>query len=314
MSNSSAAKQDIPQNPAFTFQPPPGGDVSLKSCDGVIFLAHSMLLGMASKVFSDMFTSPTVADAVELAEDAEAISIMLAFIYPVMRPPIDTIPLFEKAVRVAHKYDIDVLFKTLDQTGIQQPGLVRRHPLRVFILAAEYGLRETQAHAAKLVWLQDRSTLSPEGLVQLAKEFPNSAHIIGLVGVQLIRPGILGALLNQGNMAYQTWPVRGSGYYISCSSCLQKYTTTNEGRIYYRPGWLIAWASSLHSALMSSPLSECDKYFQGSYIWELKRIGGCCSACIEMSFSQRAEFDKWAADTRLLLETELAKLDVLYTL
>jgi hypothetical protein len=290
--------------------------VSLKSCDGTTFLAHSQSLSLASKVFSDMFISPTVADVIELVEDAEAVSIMLAFIYPVIRPPIDTIPLLEKAMRVAHKYDIDVLLKTLEQTGIQQQGLIARNPLRVFLLAADHGLRETQAHAAELVWLQDRNKISPDGLAKLAKEFPNSAHFIGLVGIQLVRPGILEAVLTQaGRIAHLTYPVKGDGcQHLACAKCLPKYAmTSGSGSVHYRPGWLHAWASYLHTALKSNPLKECNKYFQVSYLWELKGLGHC-AACVDTSFLYRVVFEKWAKETHKLLETELAKLDVLYAL
>jgi hypothetical protein len=287
--------------------------VSLKSCDGVIFLVHAMLLGLASKVFSDMFTIPTTADVVELAEDAEAISIMLAFIYPVVPPRIDTISLFEKAMIVAHKYDIDVLVKILEQTGIQQRGFIRRDPLRIFRLAADYGLRDTQTHAAKLVGLQHRDMLSLDGLVKLAKEFPNSAHIIGLVGAQHLRPEILNSLLTPGG---RIWPARDENtglQYLKCpiSTCYASVVTV-EGSLRYRPGWFPSWSQSLRSALSEKPLDECDSYFQVSCLRQIKPSG--CEQCTDQTFKELTHFKKWAKDTRLLLETELANLDVLYAL
>ncbi|KAG8747674.1 hypothetical protein FRC10_000217 [Ceratobasidium sp. 414] len=177
----------------FSFRPPAGGDVSLKSSDGTIFVVHSLLLSLASKVFSDMFASTTKADVVELAEDAEAISLMLAFIYPVVRPPVDTIPLLEKAMLVAHKYDVEGLAKSLEQN--QQRALIRCDPARVFRLAADYGFREMQTLAAMLIGSSKLDLLEVDGLLQFSKEFPGSAHIIGVVGAQGARARILDGLL-----------------------------------------------------------------------------------------------------------------------
>ncbi|KAG9080453.1 hypothetical protein FRC06_006562 [Ceratobasidium sp. 370] len=182
--------QNTPQTQTFSFQPPAGGDVSLRSSDGTIFVAHSLLLSLASKVFSDMFASTTKSDVVELAEDAEAISLMLAFIYPVVRPPVDTISLLEKAMLVAHKYEIEVLAKTLEQTCNQRRTLICSNPARVFRFAADYGFRETQTLAAMLIGSGKFDLLEIDGLLQFSKEFPGSAHIIGAVGAQGARTRI----------------------------------------------------------------------------------------------------------------------------
>ncbi|KAG9119963.1 hypothetical protein FRC07_004759, partial [Ceratobasidium sp. 392] len=56
----------------FSYQPPAGGDISLKSSDGVVFLAHSVLLGMSSSVFSDMLSTASPSDVIELGDDAES--------------------------------------------------------------------------------------------------------------------------------------------------------------------------------------------------------------------------------------------------
>ncbi|KAG9077569.1 hypothetical protein FS749_010532, partial [Ceratobasidium sp. UAMH 11750] len=87
--------------PAFSYQPPAGGNLSLKSADGAIFLVHSVLLGMASSVFADMFSAANRSDVVELTDDAESLSLMLRFIYPPTF--MDDLPLvlIEKSLRIA---------------------------------------------------------------------------------------------------------------------------------------------------------------------------------------------------------------------
>lgn len=327
----SATSKDAPP---FAFQPPEGGDVSLKSSDGTIFLAHSVLLRLASKVFGDMFAGSTIADTVELAEDAEAVSLMLAFIYPVMRPSIDTLRLLEKAMVVAHKYEIDVLLKTLDQCRSENRKLIRLDPVRVFRLASAYGLRDTQTLAAKFIGPAQYDMLTPEGIVQFAKHFPNEAYLIGLVGVQGVRYKIIETIFaDSGSMiwphvdsfglGFQYFAAQDPGHvtYVDCMACMSCWSTgrvTGNVRVHYQPGWLSKWLADCKAAMLSAkPLDECNLLFRISYLAELRAKGPTCTvcaACVDQTFKHHSRFDKWAGDVRRLLETELGKLDVLYAL
>ncbi|KAG9122224.1 hypothetical protein FRC07_001493 [Ceratobasidium sp. 392] len=228
----STSDQNVSRAQAFSFLPPAGGDVSLKSCDGTVFIVHSLLPRLASKVFSDMFASATSADVVELAEDAETISLMLAFIYPVMQPPLDTVAILEKAMLVAHKYEIDGLAKTLEHTYSQQRALIRQDPLRVFRSAKHYGFREMQTLAAKIASSSHYNMLTSQGLIELAKDYPDSAHVISLVGVQGARAHILMDISSQAQTTL--WPmiprIRGllqpqisqKGLMGSCGRCIDQ--------------------------------------------------------------------------------------------
>ncbi|KAG9122226.1 hypothetical protein FRC07_001495, partial [Ceratobasidium sp. 392] len=193
MSGQAPADQGNSPTASFTFQPLPGGDVSLKSSDGALFVVHSVLLSVASKVFSDMFTTTTTADAVELAEDAEAVSLMLAFVYPVMRPSIDSIALLEKGMLMAHKYEIDVLAKTMQQVTNQR-DLIRQDPLRVYRAAGKYGFQEIETLSAKLITRDHYDMTTVDGLVKFAKENPGASRMIGIVGVHGTRARVLGEL------------------------------------------------------------------------------------------------------------------------
>ncbi|KAG9119383.1 hypothetical protein FRC07_005605, partial [Ceratobasidium sp. 392] len=203
------ASPEIHQTP-FSFQPPPGGDVSLKSSDGTLFVVHSMFLSFGSKVFSDMLASSIKADIVELAEDAEAISLMLAFIYPMMRPSIDTISLLEKAMLIAHKYEIGVLAKTVKQaTGL--PNLIRKDPLRIYRMAGNYGFQDIEILSAKLITREHYDMTTVDGLVKFSKEYPECSRIIGIVGAHGARARLLEVLSPQKSQ--ELWPlVKASGY------------------------------------------------------------------------------------------------------
>ncbi|KAG8704345.1 hypothetical protein FRC08_002285 [Ceratobasidium sp. 394] len=294
---------DNKQPLAFSFQPPAGGDVTFKSSDGTIFVAHSLLLSLASKVFSDMFGSTTVADVVELAEDAEAVSLMLAFIYPVIRPPIDTIPLLERAMLVAHKYEIEVLEETLKQSSGQQRDLIRKDPVRVLYLANKYGFRETQTLAAKLVTQCDYDMTTVDGLLKFAKEYPEWSHVIGVVGVQAVRLRILSTI-----SVNDLRPRPDDEHHMACNACWGN--GSDEWR--RQPGWAKGWASSLTRALAHKLLDDCDSYFELSHLETLR--GSCCIKCIEKTLLKRAAFEEWAKGARAVVERKLAPLDALYAL
>ncbi|KAG8704346.1 hypothetical protein FRC08_002286 [Ceratobasidium sp. 394] len=297
--------------PPFSFQPPVGGDVSLKSSDGTIFIVHSMFLSFSSKVFSDMFASSTKADVVELAEDAETVSLMLAFIYPTVRPLIDTIPLLEKAMIVAHKYEIEVLTKTLEQTAGQQRALIRQDPLRVFRLATDCGLHELQAFSAKLMTPSHCDMATVSGLVQFAGEYPESSWIIGVVGAQGARARVFDTLSPENSTTL--WPpLNGWNHPMICDFCWK--TSGNQADSSYRPGWLSVWFKRLRSALTDKLWDECDSYFELSSVMVLRGATGSCAACVDHTGTKVAWFGEWANGARLHIQEKLAELDVLYTL
>ncbi|KAG8766633.1 hypothetical protein FRC12_006741 [Ceratobasidium sp. 428] len=304
------------QIPSFSFQPPPGGDVSLKSSDGTVFIVHSVFLSFSSKVFSDMLTTPTKSDVIELAEDAEAISMMLAFLYPMVHPAIDSTRLLEKAMLMAHKYNIEVLAKTVEQASGQR-DLIRQDPLRIYQAAGNYGFKELELLSAKLIARSHYDMTTVEGLVKFAKEYPDLSRIIGLVGVHGARVRVLDTCYPKNSRTL--WPPReyhGNGNLIrpdkmACRSC-DKGNNLNCPE--YKPGWLGCWFNRLRSALADKLLDECDTHFTISYLATLRGETGCCGECVDITRQRTESFERWVNLARSHLEAEFAKLDVLYAL
>ncbi|KAG8695149.1 hypothetical protein FRC09_009363 [Ceratobasidium sp. 395] len=300
---------------SFSFQPPPGGNVTLKSSDGATFVAHSLLLSLASNVFSDMLTSNTTADVVELAEDAETVSFMLACIYPATQPPLDTVPFLEKAMLLSHKYDIEGLVKAVKRAGTQRE-LVRRDPARVYQAAGKYGFSEIETFSAKLVLGSDYDMTTVDGLVKFAEACPQYSRIIGVVGVHGARLRVLDSY--SPDISNTLWPLIDGRWQqhndnMTCEACWGRGRTYSQ----YKPGWLSLWFTRLHSVLINKPLDECDSYFELSYLAALRgeTAAGCCNTCIDRTRDRSSYlFLVWAANTRSRLQEGLAKLDVLYTL
>ncbi|ELU35637.1 hypothetical protein AG1IA_10333 [Rhizoctonia solani AG-1 IA] len=76
-----------------------------------------------------MFYGATKPDPIELAEDAESISLMLAFIYPVAPPHINTIDHLEKIMKVSQKYDVERMTKFIEEAVTLGSKLMTLDPI-----------------------------------------------------------------------------------------------------------------------------------------------------------------------------------------
>lgn len=308
-------------NSPYVFEPPSGGDISLRSADGKVFCLHSIILRLTSSVFSDMFTIGTQsAEVVNLAEDSEAISLMLGFMYPSTMPPIiSNFKMLEKSLEVAQKYHVETMLQKIDQALSQETRyrpLVMEEPFHLFQLCARYGLRETQTAAARLVRPGRSGLLHPEGIVKLAQQNPGSAHIIGLLGAQLARENILRSVL----FDFTVVPDFLQGFeamFVTCKDCRDKMEDEDgtSTPVYY-PGWLQRWGGLVYERL-SSPVRDNDSYvFSAGVLHQLRRFKGLnCQACIDAALEAGGRpFEGWAAEVEYELKTQLEKLDVLYSL
>lgn len=308
----------------FSFQPFAGGDVVLKSCDDTIFRAHSALLGMASTVFADMFAGATKPDTIELAEDAESVSLMLASIYPVAPPTIDTLDLLEKFMIIGQKYNVERMLKFVEQNIQSKINLILLDPVRVFRTSIEHNLPAVQALAAKSLRPSRCDLLAIEGLLSLAKTFPNSAHIIGLVGAQGVRVKILSEFILREPLSHGMQPECqsshwnnsnwGHSHYAICSACWKTNLSIYANRYYYKPGWFTAWSDRLYRALLELPMDQCEQFFSVTRLAELKGVSGACANCVTKALDKNDVFDQWAQGVKQILEKELNALDVLYSL
>ncbi|KAG8703646.1 hypothetical protein FRC08_002712 [Ceratobasidium sp. 394] len=302
----------------FSFEPPDGGDLLVKSADGALFAVHSVLLGLASSVFSDMFSAPTKRDAIELTDDAESISLMLAFIYPSSFVTVDSFQALEKSLEMARKYDVPGILKALDfiiPHEQKDKNLAYHDPVRAFRLATRHGLRETQTFSAGLIEPKHCDFHDPTQLRKFAQQFPDSAHLIGLVGAQGVRLKIICSVLfcyESGIAPILPRIPRREDEIMACKTCCDRQRVDKLDCQDYFPSWLPGWSWIAFTELSSKPLADCQEVFQVSVLSRTIGFSGdSCVPCLRAARNAGSGqmFNVWASGINQLLGDVLGHVD-----
>ncbi|CAE6433985.1 unnamed protein product [Rhizoctonia solani] len=299
----------------FAFQPPVGGDVVLKSFEGTIFNAHSVILGLASTVFAGMFSGASAADTIELAEDAETISLMLAFIYPVTPPAITTVDQLEKVMICSQKYDIAKMIDLVEKSILPESELIDSDPIRLFRASIKHGFPTLRVLAAQAVSPKHCDVLTPSGIIKIARCFPEASSAIGLIGAQMVRSHMLPRVVSlavqhpRSNQAHRS---SSDNYilYMACRSCWDK-SCRPDGR--YTPDWVWGWTTTIERRLANDLTHKCEDLFSIICFTDSPRWMGC-SDCVSQTLTKRSMFEEWAQGVKKKIEKELKVLDVLYKL
>ncbi|KAG8746127.1 hypothetical protein FRC10_005993 [Ceratobasidium sp. 414] len=313
------SEEQIADPPPFSYQPPPGGDVSLKSRDGTIFLAHSAFLALASPVFAGMFSAATKKDVVELGEDAESVSLMLRFIYPPAFLGDLSLPLLRKSLYMAQKYNIDGILTTVDYVISRSFGedtSLQLDPVQTFELASVYRLKAAQKVAGKFI----EQLRSHEDVERLAKALPNHSSIIGLLGAQSARTQALVVLLadHQSNLyaPSATWGYGVDQYMIMmCHNCIERLVPELQPGMPYYPVWLYCWCAVALRELVDKPLAECEHVFHISVLHEISEYN-VCRDCVEAAREAGGGevFKTWVQEKKDEVRGVFASVEPLYSL
>ncbi|KAG9122222.1 hypothetical protein FRC07_001491 [Ceratobasidium sp. 392] len=305
--------------PSFRFTPPAEGDIAIVSSDGVKFLAHSNVLELSSSVFADMLSIGTKSEqAAELAEDAESISLMLAFIYAPDFLSIREFSLLEKMLNMARKYDIHGATKKLDDTIPEgaHANFISINPLRVFQLGTEYGLQNTSRIAAEAIQRQYRRFEDSEAINEFTKRFPDTAPLMAIVGTIGARAKVLHSVLynfDSGLPPLDSDIERDPDAWtdLMCTKCYKdiRFTTVYQHMI-WRPHWLADWARLAFDELLSKDVDECNDLFEAS-VFSRMRPNSSYPYCIKEVSHRPALFNAWAENVKLKLNSELFKLELL---
>ncbi|KAI0675375.1 hypothetical protein C8Q78DRAFT_540381 [Trametes maxima] len=113
-------------------------DVIFRSCDGVDFRLHKVILRLTSPVFRDMFSlpdEPTQGDApqtVDISESSETLENLLSFCYPMENPDFMQLSRLLSVLGAAKKYDITFIIKPL-MSNLKK--FLPSEPLRLYAIA-----------------------------------------------------------------------------------------------------------------------------------------------------------------------------------
>ncbi|QRW26935.1 The BTB (BR-C, ttk and bab)/POZ (Pox virus and Zinc finger) domain [Rhizoctonia solani] len=242
-----------------------------------------------------MFYGATKPDPIELAEDAESISLMLAFIYPVAPPHINTIDHLEKIMKVSQKYDVERMTKFIEEAVTLGSKLMTLDPMRVFYLC-------------------------------LAKYFPQAAPVIGLVGAQGARVKILDQVLIWSPQEYGCYQLSALGDDKNHGAALpvcpshapqprnQAMGLDPESQERVLPVCQTIALFGFASSTMNCWRNQCMNATICFVLLASRTSALKCIGCVAVTIGKKDIFEQWALNVKQIVRNELEVLDPLYSL
>ncbi|CAE6465992.1 unnamed protein product [Rhizoctonia solani] len=284
-----------------------GGDLTLRTTDGVDFSVHSLFLSVASPVFSDLIKSGNHEEVVLFSENAELLAIMLRFIYPRPTPTITSIKLLNDALRVANKYQLDNMKSRLCEQLIliNSPVSVYTDPLGALYVASTHGFT-TGVELASSVASKQYNFGTAEGLKKLIDASPNltTATLLNLVGIPLVKTTVLAEVLFQFNRSPMIITTdHGS---MMCPLCREIF---DNSLCRCQPEWQTRWVSWVFDNIKNRPVSDWKDFFGPSNIhkafyqphlnstvqyYRKGSYAGACSCTNLLLGAPHAAFQSWA--------------------
>ncbi|EUC62791.1 BTB/POZ domain protein [Rhizoctonia solani AG-3 Rhs1AP] len=287
-----------------------GGDMTLRSTDGFDFSVHSVLLSLASPVFSDLLLTGNKREAICFSEKAKVLALMLKFIYPRPAPIISSVDLFDNALRVANKYQLESMKQRLQEqlTRVESPLSVLSNPMSVLYLASLHGLTAEAELAANLA-SKHYNFSQGEGLKKLldAALTPSTAALVKLTGIPLVKTRVLTEVLFHFEHAPMTIYNDGAPF-LDALACVHCRETFRNFRRQSPPEWQFRWAHWIYDEIKDRPISEWKGYFSHTNVcrsfyqphlqptfcaYRYCNIAPDC-VCISVITDSATQFQKWA--------------------
>ncbi|CAE6465974.1 unnamed protein product [Rhizoctonia solani] len=171
-----------------------GGDLTIRSTDGVDFSVHSLFLSEASPVFSELLRDENRTKLIQFSDKVDVLALTLKFIYPKPTPIITSTNLLSDAVRVANTYQLENMKSRLREQLllVDSPVSIHVNPFGALCVASTHGFVPEAELAAKVA--SERCTLEKEedlkGLVYATRGRATAA-LVKLTGIPLVKTRIL---------------------------------------------------------------------------------------------------------------------------
>ncbi|KAF8607129.1 hypothetical protein BDV93DRAFT_552874 [Ceratobasidium sp. AG-I] len=190
--------------------------------------------------------------------------------------------------------------------------------LEVWNLSSTLGLKETQEAAARLVTVAWHDFREPHGLSELAREHPEASALIQLVGAQGVRAKALADVLfafHRPSMLLRRPMHQGYGrppildpVLLMCSACTEKHSSAS----YIVPAWMVWWAHTAYTFLLSNPLEASGHLFEPAIMWNHEGCRPCCISALMCESTYRSYFIAWASGVKAELASSLQEAESVY--
>jgi hypothetical protein len=191
-------------------------DIILRSSNGVDFRVFKIILSLISPVFSEKInaasSSPwcqkvgetSLIPTVCLPENSETLDLALRHCYPTLSPELSQLRDAQALLEFARKYEVDALGPSLVSYLV---GAIRKDPVGVYVLAAEYEYKDISLAAAKACLELPLSRLtSPELSPITAEGYQQLIHYHAACGEAASVITLRREWFPSGNKWLQTWP------------------------------------------------------------------------------------------------------------
>ncbi|KAJ1308409.1 hypothetical protein OPQ81_004114 [Rhizoctonia solani] len=304
------------------FKPPSGGDLTLRSSDGVDFLVHSTYLKLGSSVFANMIATGTTKDTIELTESAVDVSYLLRFIYPNRLPVTISLDELPSCLLVAQKYDVEGALDIIDEL-IAMDGSphkpISSDPVRAYQLAVRFGLSKTKLATAPLVTTDRVNFCDLTKLPELSRAYP-SLKLIRMMNLQSMRSKVLYDVLFDFK-SQPMLPTQNNFFYdLCCGNCWSgaryNQSTTTEGQKKSPTTWSLAWARLAYETLLVSQIDRSQFLFQATVLQKFIKDDYVCQECLSCIKERPLEsrFESWVGGVKNHLEIQLERLELLYAI
>ncbi|KAL5634373.1 hypothetical protein ACGC1H_002439 [Rhizoctonia solani] len=302
--------------PGFTH----GGDLTLKSIDGIEFHVHSAILSIASPIFEDMFSIGLrqTGQIVTMGESSEMLSLMLGFIYPKRSPIISTMDTLEMAFHLADKYQLEGMYQQLRQrlSLANSPVSAYNDPLGALRIASAHGFQD-EIDLAISISQKRYQVNNTDHLVEISREIPAAIPWIKLLAVPLIRNEIISDVL----LNFYEPPMRLAGSSFTRALCQVCSESHHYGAHNSPPEWQARWARGVLEELKKRPVDEWGRYFGTSYLHEavsqydmpIRTPRGDCT-CVDKVKFYEYEFLGWSSHVLCCLKSRLESIKTLEAL
>ncbi|KAH7325325.1 hypothetical protein B0J17DRAFT_681864 [Rhizoctonia solani] len=238
-----------------------GGDLILRSTDGVNFSVHSVLLSLASSVFSELLTTGTKSEAIRFSETAEVLALMLKFIYPTptSNPTVPSMGLLNDGMRVATKYQLNNMKNRLREqlSIVDSPVSAYANPIGALCVASMHGFTAEAELAASLA--SKRCDFgNGDDIKSWVDAIPDPAitALVKLAGIPLVKTRVLVDVL----LHFERVPM-SLGNNINALVCPTCRETFRNCVRQSPPEWQARWAHWIFDELKDRPISDWKPLF-----------------------------------------------------